>query len=339
MGQRVSMNRSRSRGLRRGGGVAAWAQSLLACPRCNLPLSCDSNQLTCSACGPVGDIEDGILWFAVPAEDASITWYKSRGGSHFFERSRVPYTMSTLDTPMYYEYLAGVRPKDTYAAVIDVGAGDGRNTMPWLDWGFQRVIATDAVFSSLARLRERLAADRPEWLERILFVQSDARRLPLAADSVETAFAIESLYYLNEDYDLGLAECGRILKRTGRLLIAERSWEGAVLTRLLYGGVQAMLSLSDSRDMWDGPDGDAVRSRCFTEEELTAVLQRHGLKPVERKGLPLLSLVLGYLRAKGNLKRDDQKLLPQVHVLLQRLGESGHMRRTHVFVVKKISDS
>ena len=113
--------------------------------------------------------------------------------------------------------------------------------MPWLDWGYERVIATDAVFSSLARLRERLVADHPEWLERILLVESDMRTLPLKANSVETAFAIESLYYLNEDYHLGLAECRRILKQTGRLLIAERSWEGAVLTRLLYGGVEEML--------------------------------------------------------------------------------------------------
>ena len=164
-------------------------------------------------------------------------------------------------------------------------------------------------------------------------------KLPLKANSVETAFAIESLYYLNEDYHLGLAECRRILKQTGRLLIAERSWEGAVLTRLLYGGVEEMLSLSDSRDMWDGPGVDPVRSRCFTEEELIAILQTHGLTPVERKGLPLIPLVLGYLRSEGKLKRDDQKLLPQVHLLLQRLGERGHMRRTHVIVAEKASQS
>jgi SAM-dependent methyltransferase len=240
---------------------------------------------------------------------------------------------------VYHEYLTAFRPKDTCAAVIDVGAGDGRNTLPWLDWGFQRVIATDAVFSSLARLRERLVTDHPEWLERVLLVESDVRRLPLAGNSVEIAFAIESLYYLNEDYDLGLAECHRILKQTGRLFIAERSWEGAVLTRLLYGGVEAMLSLSDSRDMWDGPHRDLVRSRCFTEEALIEILQQHGLTPVERKGLSLLPLVLGYLRGEGKLKRDDQNLLPQVHLLLQKLGERGHMRRTHVVIAEKVSQS
>ena len=287
---------------------------------------------------PVGEIEEGILRFAV-TEDASIAWYRSRGGSHFFERSHVPYAMSNLDTPMYHQYLASLRPADTNAAIVDVGSGDGRNTMPWLDWGFERVIAMDAVFSSLRRLRERLAADHPEWLERILLVEGDMRRLPLATNSVETVFAIESLYYLNEEYDLGLAECRRILKQTGRLLIAERSWEGAVLTRLLYGGVEAMLALSDSREMWDGSGVDPVRSRCFTEEELIAILQRHRLTAVECKGLHLVPLVLGYLRGEGKLTHDDQKLMPQVQLLLQRLGEHGHMRRTHVVVAKKASQS
>jgi SAM-dependent methyltransferase len=338
MGQHISINRAGSDGSAPSDGVVAWAQPLLACPCCNLPLAFASNQVACSDCGPVGKVENGILRFAV-TEDASIAWYKNRDGSHFFERRQVPYSMSTLDTPVYHEYLAAFRPKDTCAAVIDVGAGDGRNTMPWLDWGFQRIIATDAVFSSLARLRERLVTDHPEWLERVLLIESDVRRLPLAENSVEIAFAIESLYYLNEDYDLGLAECHRILKQTGRLLIAERSWEGALLTRLLYGGVEEMLSLSDSRNMWDGSGGGLVRSRCFTEEELIEILRQHGLTPLERKGLPLIPLVLGYLRGEGKLKRDDQKLLPQVHLLLQKLGERGQMRRTHVVVAEKLSQS
>jgi ubiquinone/menaquinone biosynthesis C-methylase UbiE len=338
MGRYISMNLARDDGAPPSDGVAAWARSLLVCPCCKMPLSCNSNQLICSACGPIGKVEDGILRFAV-TEDASIAWYRSRGGSHFFERSHVPYAMSTLDTPVYHQYLASLRSSDTKVAIVDVGAGDGRNTIPWLDWGFERVIAMDAVFSSLRRLRERLTADHPEWLERILLVEGDMRRLPLAANSVETVFAIESLYYLNEDYDLGLAECRRILKQTGRMLIAERSWEGAVLTRLLYSGVEAMLALSESREMWDGSGADAVRSRCFTEEELVAILEKHGLIAVERKGVHLAPLLLGYLRGEGKLTRDDQKLLPQVRLVLQRLGEHGHMRRTHVVVAKKAGQS
>jgi len=314
--------------------VNGWAR-FLACPHCKQPLSYNSDLLVCPTCGPVGKVEAGILRFTLTREDASITWYRNRGGAHFFERRRVPYTMSSLDTPQYHEYLASVRPAQSNATVVDVGAGDGRNTVPWLDWGFERVIATDAVFASLTRFRERLIANHPGWLDRVLLIECDARRLPLAADSVETALAIESLYYLNEDYPLGLVECRRILKSTGKLLLAERSWEGALLTRLLYDGVKAMLLLSDSRDMWDGTGDDLVRSRCFTEPELITILREHGLTPIECKGVSMIALVLGYLRREGKLKPADQELLPQVYALLQNLGDHGSIRRTHVVVAEK----
>jgi SAM-dependent methyltransferase len=312
-----------------------WARQFLACPRCKQQLRSAADQLICAQCGSAGKIENGILRFAVTDRDASIKWYRDKGGTHFFERGRVPYAMSSLDGPVYHNYLAALRPARTDALVIDVGAGDGRNTSPWLGWGFTRVIATDAIFASLARFRARLYEEHPEWLDHIAFIECDARQLPLCADSADVVLAIEVLYYLNEDYSLGLNECRRILSSTGRLLLSERSWEGAVLTRLLYGGVAGMLSMRESRDMWDGSGEDGVRSRCFTESELSAMVREQGLTPLESGGVSLLSVVLGYLRGEGKLAPEDETLLPQVHALLADLGMHGKMNRTHVVVAGK----
>jgi SAM-dependent methyltransferase len=207
--------------------------------------------------------------------------------------------------------------------------------MPWLTWGFERVVATDAVFASLKRFRDRLRAEHPQLLDRVLLIECDVRQLPLVGDSVDIAFSIESLYYLNEDYAQGLAECRRILRPKGRLLVAERSWEGALVTRLLYDGVEAMLSLSQSRDMWDGSGENKVRSRCFTEEELRIVLGQGGFALLESRGSSILSLVLGYLRGEGKLRSEDESLLPDVHSLLNKLGDRGQMRRAHVMLAEK----
>jgi SAM-dependent methyltransferase len=170
-------------------------------------------------------------------------------------------------------------------------------------------------------------------------VECDVRQLPIASASAELALAIEVLCYLNEDYESGLAECKRILRQGGRIMISERTWEGALLTRLLYGGVQGMLEMRHTRDMWDGYGNNLVRSRTFTEDELVAVVEEAGLRPLERKGLSLLSLVFGYLRGQGRLSPEDQQYLPDVHELLRNLGEMGKMRRTHIIVAEKVPQS
>jgi SAM-dependent methyltransferase len=319
--------------------LPTWAARLLACPDCHAALAPVGDVFRCTRCGDIGRLQDGIASFAIRADDASVAWYQSVDGTHFHERMQIPYTMSSLETPVYHSYLRAQRPPDLASAIVDLGAGDGRNTEPWLTWGYQRVIAVDAIAASLARLRDRLRAAHPEWLSRVALVQSDLRHVPLATGSVDLALAIEALCYLNEDYSTGLAECRRLLHPAGLLLTSERAWEGALLTHLLYGGVAALCQLSSSRDVWDGPSGHLVRTRAFTEEELLAEFQDAGFQVLEVKSVPVLSMVLGYLRGQGRLAADDQAHLPKVRECLQTLAERGTLRRTHVIVARPQSSS
>jgi SAM-dependent methyltransferase len=315
----------------------AWATGLLACPRCHAPLRFAPPVLCCGDCGEVGHWEDGIACFDVPDNDPSIAWYQSVGGTRFHERTQIPQTMSSLDTPIYHSYLAGVRPDCRKSVIVDLGAGDGRNTLPWLSWGYERIVAVDAVAASLARFRAHLSEEHPEWLEHVLLVQADVRRLPLISGGVARAIAIETLYYLNEDYAAGLAECRRVLDSGGLLLTAERSWEGALLTHLLYGGVEALCQLAESRDVWDGEPGHRVRSRSFTEDELCAELARAGFAVLARKGVSVLSVVLGYLRGQGAITAANETYLPQVRQCLQMLAEQGAMRKAHVVTARPVT--
>ena len=161
--------------------------------------------------------------------------------------------MSALDAEVYHGYLAELRPDDLDAVVLDVGGGDGRNAVPWLRWGFRRVVVVDPVRDALARLRERLAAEHADWLNRVLLIEADARQLPLRERCADRVQAIESLAYLNGDYSSGLVECTRVLADGARLLVADRDYEGGLLARLFYGGgVRGMLEQAPSRDIWDG---------------------------------------------------------------------------------------
>ena len=246
--------------------------------------------------------------------------------------------MTTLDTTVYHGYLEGLRPTDFDLPIIDIGGGDGRNALPWLQWGHRRVIVVDAVFDALARFRERVATQHPEWLDRLLLIEADARRLPLVSSCAGRVFAVEALAYLNEDYEIGLAECVRVMAPAARILVADRDYEGGILMRLLYfGGIRAMLEHAHTRDLWDGGPAAMARSRCFTSEEFAVIVRHQGLRIVESKGISALSLILSYLRSEGKLAGDDDSRLAAVHALLQSLGRHGRFRRSHVIVAERAS--
>ena len=141
--------------------------------------------------------------------------------------------------------------------------------------------------------------------------------------------------YLNEDYDERIAECKRILTSGGGLLISERTWEGAVLFRLLYGGVAEMCKIQNIRDLFQGPENNLIRSRTFTEDEIVECVENAGFTALERKGISLFSLVCGYLRGVGKIGSEDEQYLPEVQKLMVMLGQVGKAHRSHVVVAKR----
>jgi hypothetical protein len=148
--------------------------------------------------------------------------------------------------------------------------------------------------------------------------------------------AIEALAYLNEDYSSGLSECIRLLADGGRLLVADRDYEGGLLTRLFYGGgIRGMLKQAASREIWDGNETSIVRNRCFTAEEFATMMQDHGLRILSHGGVSALSLILGHERAGGRLASQDEAHLGEVRALLGQLGRAGSMRRSHVIIAER----
>lgn len=312
-----------------------WALDILACPHCFRRMRLVVNGLSCEYCGHRGAWEDGVLKFGVDESDPSIRWYRDKGGAQFQERVSLPFTMSSLDTPLYHSYLEKIGPDGPASIIIDVGAGDGRNAEYLLHLGYRHIVAIDPVAASLNRFQLRARHCNPAWLERLLLVQGDARTLPILPGVADLVLAVESLYYLNEDYELGLGECSRILKKDGRIFISERAWEGTFITQLIYAGISDMLKMDQDRYLWEGPSGDQVRLRTFKEDELLSLLEKAGLSPVFVRGLSILPVILGYLRQQGKISHEDGRLFPDVVNLLQMLDDKCAPRRTHVILAQK----
>jgi SAM-dependent methyltransferase len=244
--------------------------------------------------------------------------------------------MSSLDTPVYHDYLREFAPDDLDALVVDIGGGDGRNALPWLQWGFRRVAVIDSTVAGLTRFRNRVAQENPAWLGRLLLIQCDARALPLVTAQADRIFAVEVLYYLNEDYELGLAECHRAMRPHARLLLADRSYEGALLTRLLFfGGIGAMLETARKREMWDGQYENGVRTRCFSRGELHALITAQGFEIIKTGGISAFSLLMSFLSKLDRLGPDSETQLDAVHRMLVSLGRTGCYPRCHVVIAEK----
>lgn len=314
-----------------------WAKDVLAAPGGEASASISGDRILSAAGESIGYVDSGVLRFGVRSDDPSIRWYQTVGGANFHDRSKVGYAMTTLDTPIYAGYTKLIRPSRVGALVADIGGGDGRNTMPWLHETDARIVVVDPIFDGLHRFRQRLEADHPQWLDRVLLIEGDARRVPLKGGAFDAVQSIEALAYLNEDYAAGLKECRRLMEASAHLLVSDRDYEGGLLLQLLYfDGIAGMLKQVGNRDLWDGSADNMVRSRCFTREELVDMAEGCGLHVLEQHGISSLSLILSYLRGVGKLGgAEDEPHLPEVHKLLAWLGDHGRMMRSHTLVCRK----
>jgi SAM-dependent methyltransferase len=315
--------------------LSPWALEILRCPTIGGPLRLDQNRLLRSDGSQAALVDGGVVRFPIDSPDRSIAFYREAGGARFHERAVEPFAMSSLDTPVYHAHLDELCPRDADGPIIDVGGGDGRNAKFLLERGHRRVILIDAVAAALARFRDRLAQNQPQWLDYVLLIEADARRLPLADNCAHCVISIETLCYLNEDYELGLAQCVRVLGPGGVLIVSDRDYEGGLILRLIYHGVPGLVQSGGTRSLWDGRPDALVRSRTFTEQELTELIKSHGLKVNSVRGMALLPLLLGWLRGRGLIQATDCDELPAISDLLRDLALGGSMRRCHVVAAQR----
>jgi SAM-dependent methyltransferase len=282
-----------------------------------------------------GVVDGGVMIFDFEPHEG-VTWYEGKGGTFFLQRrAEAAFAMSAIDTPVYGALLEAGAPGPRDAVIADVGCGDGRVVLELLDRGHERILAVDPILDSLRRLRAHLEEHRPDDLDKVALVRADARTLPFHDDSVEQLLAIEALCYLNEDYEVGLADCARVVKPGGTLRVSERSRDGALLTRLLYGGVEGFLEMRGSSYVLDGPKDNLVRSRCFRPAELREAVEATGLEVTDTRGISVFSLVTGFLNGLGRVPEELQDRREELTEAMVELADESQALRTILLTAEK----
>ena len=100
--------------------------------------------------------------------------------------------------------------------IVDLGCGGGIYSQAWLSLGVSRVIGVDSSAQFLGAASEAIRDDRFE------VVHADAARTGLRDASADIVFARALVHHL-PDLDAFVAECARILRPGGRLIVQDRT--------------------------------------------------------------------------------------------------------------------
>jgi SAM-dependent methyltransferase len=153
------------------------------------------------------------------------SWYLAESRAFFATRAATWDTKFGDDTPAYAAAIAEAAIP-AGATVLDLGCGTGR-ALPCLRGVVGPAGAVIGVDVTEQMIAAAIAGDRGRHAALVL---ADARRLPLAGDSVDVVFAAGLVQHL-PDPGAGLAELARITRRGGQLVLFHPSGRAALAAR------------------------------------------------------------------------------------------------------------
>lgn len=236
-----------------------WWISALQCPEEGAELEPNAGAYRCRNCRRDYPVDDGILRLLpdrsnVPERDDLEAERRQRDreadgydrllGLRLLSRWEIPWTLGPLE----------LRSDD---AIMEVGCGTGRMTLPLLSCG-ARVIALDHSLQSLRELRKKLP---PVVGDRLLLVQGDAARLPVRSGWATRLLSSQMLEHLPGDglRERAVAEMARVLASGGRAAISAYwhvPWLRGVLRK-------------------EGRHSGEIYYHRFTRDELAELLEPH----------------------------------------------------------------
>ena len=186
------------------------------------------------------------------------------------------------------DYLSGLDPKNSI--VVDVGCGDGRFTDYLLDLGFQRIIATDNHLLPLQSLAQHIRQRQAE--DNVLIINCNADQIPIMSESVDVVLAIGVYYYMGKNFENGIIEAYRCLKRNGMLVNSEPDIEGAIYKSLYFESLDDVYENFFQRHFKEEKGETPFKFRLFAKDELIHILDRLGFRVRKHIGLSLMPSIL-----------------------------------------------
>ena len=224
------------------------------------------------------------------------------------ERAEVRYTTLSQETSEFIErfsMLAQQSPLDG-KVVLDTGCGDGRFVPFFLDQGAAGVVASDVSEANLRRLQSRL---QREGRSGQAFLVADSCEQLSLPEKVNQIYAILSFNMLGHRYSEALNNAKRLLDSSGVLIVAEPSWESALLFYLITGELELFDYTARSHNKVTGPDYDRTKSyRVFMEKELGDLLQSEGWQIMTTTFISAFpSLLFGGILSKKECQDEEKE--------------------------------
>lgn len=161
--------------------------------------------------------------------------------------------------PAVIEAVVDVDP----VVVVDVGCGTGSLAIPIADLlPGSRVVGVDGDPEVLGIAQAKPGADQVEWIEAL------AGELPLDEDDADVVVTSLLLHHLPLDSKRAmLAEARRILRKGGRLIVADWAAPQDVLASAGYFALQVLDGFGTTNDNRHGLIPELIAEAGFTEPE------------------------------------------------------------------------
>jgi ubiquinone/menaquinone biosynthesis C-methylase UbiE/uncharacterized protein YbaR (Trm112 family) len=173
---------------------------VLGCPSCNGRLELQAENLNCLRCGKSFPITDGIPRFILPGDGYNATWdYKwthlDAGRGYNFEIIE-PHSKAyeIHNVFRFFENRKELFTDTEGRVAIDIGCGTGQYAVSLLQKGFRKVYALDLTRG--VDVGKKLVAERyPDFKDRIIFIQGNARHLPIQSSVIDLGMALASIHH------------------------------------------------------------------------------------------------------------------------------------------------
>jgi SAM-dependent methyltransferase/uncharacterized protein YbaR (Trm112 family) len=209
--------------------VSEGLRSLLTCPACRrgdlagLTADWEHGKLTCTACGEIYEVHDGLPILLPPGDDPHrghdeldhVHAHKRRQAAHFDHAVAEEFeTVRPHGTPRAHRWLLGHKldraaarlPRLRGATVVDACCGSGMEA-EWLTRCGARVLAVDLSEGAARRARARAQRFGLDYL----VVVGDVERLPIRARTADMALVHDGLHHLPDPLR-GIRELARVAR-------------------------------------------------------------------------------------------------------------------------------
>ena len=241
--------------------TASYETSGLKCLSCGgTAWKTTPEAITCSSCGVICDIEDGVIRMYTPDDHDDVTrLYAAYDGTHFVNASFESNPLIYITTRAYRQFLGKLFPTPG-GSLIDFGCGDGRFSLWAAEKGFSPVVAVD---SNLASLKRLAAEALKRNLKQLVIVCADLRNPPFQPDYFDVVLCIEMLHYLVPSLGRqgAIKTPANLLSKNGKMVLSEPSRLGRLMIELDAMDIVNARSLVESSTRWE-KFGD-TRNKAF----------------------------------------------------------------------------